>query len=240
MAQAASDAQNPIPFEVVPGVVVDPGRSAAYVMSPAGGIDAIDLDSGRLLWSTMRAAMPLVIAGGRVVAATLPCVSGAGLAAEPDEVGVADEVGVEAVPEACPLRNRDRQRHEGRRGRGRPRVEVNPNTVERLAAILCTVQEIAAVCGCSKDTLERNFAAVIKRGREAGKASLRRAQWKAAQKGNPTMLIWLGKQYLGQRDRPELTGPDADPRPTLEMLDWLMKESPSNGTSDRAAVQYDW
>jgi hypothetical protein len=26
--------------------------------------------------------------------------------------------------------------------------------------------------------------------------------------GNSTMLVWLGKQYLGQRDKNELTGAD--------------------------------
>jgi hypothetical protein len=134
---------------------------------------------------------------------------------------------VEAAREPCAhRREQDSRRPEGKRRRGRPRAEVDPKTVERLAAILCTVEEIATVCGCSKDTLERNFAAVLKRGRDAGRASLRRAQWKAAQKGNPTMLIWLGKQYLGQRDRPEMTGPDADPRPNLEMLDWLIGGDP--------------
>jgi len=65
-------------------------------------------------------------------------------------------------------------------------------------------------------------------------------QFKAALNGNPTMLIWLGKQYLGQRDRPDITGPDGDPRPTLEMLDRLIKESHSNGTGDGAPVEYDW
>lgn len=36
------------------------------------------------------------------------------------------------------------------------------------------------------------------------KTSLRRAQFELAMKGNPTMLIWLGKQYLGQNERTEV------------------------------------
>jgi hypothetical protein len=32
--------------------------------------------------------------------------------------------------------------------------------------------------------------------------SLRRAQFRAAENGNATMLIWLRKQWLGQRDNP--------------------------------------
>jgi hypothetical protein len=50
-------------FEFRPGVVVDQAHARAYVMSPAVAIDAVDLGSGRLLWSTRRAAKPLILAG---------------------------------------------------------------------------------------------------------------------------------------------------------------------------------
>jgi hypothetical protein len=60
--------------------------------------------------------------------------------------------------------------------------------------------EIAAVCKCSVDTLENRFSDIIKEGRETGKMSLRRLQFKAAEKGNPAILIWLGKQHLDQKD----------------------------------------
>jgi len=33
--------------------------------------------------------------------------------------------------------------------------------------------------------------------------SIRRQQYKSAEGGNVTMQIWLGKQYLNQRDRNE-------------------------------------
>jgi hypothetical protein len=68
--------------------------------------------------------------------------------------------------------------------------------------------EIASVVGCSVDTLEKRFSDLIKKGRESGKASLRRQQWALAQKGDKTMLIWLGKQYLGQRDQEPQTYDD--------------------------------
>lgn len=76
--------------------------------------------------------------------------------------------------------------------------------------IQCTEEEIAAVCDVSVDTLERwckrtykrNFAEVFQEKRAGGKASLRRNQWKLSET-NPTMAIWLGKQYLDQTDRRE-------------------------------------
>ena len=40
-----------------------------------------------------------------------------------------------------------------------------------------------------------------KKGFESGKASLRRKQYEVAMGGNCTMLVWLGKQYLGQTDK---------------------------------------
>jgi len=96
----------------------------------------------------------------------------------------------------------------------RPKIEIDEHTVRALASILCTMNEIAAVCKCSVDTLERRFADVIKEAREEGKASLRRAQWQSAQKGNTALLIWLGKQVLGQSDKNiELQG--ILPRPTI-------------------------
>ena len=54
--------------------------------------------------------------------------------------------------------------------------------------------------------MTQNFCGFIKKGMEQGKASLRRMQYGAANKGNVTMQIWLGKQYLGQNDKQEITG----------------------------------
>ena len=40
------------------------------------------------------------------------------------------------------------------------------------------------------------------RGFAAGKMRLRKAQYRKALEGNPVMLIWLGKNVLGQKDDP--------------------------------------
>jgi hypothetical protein len=74
--------------------------------------------------------------------------------------------------------------------------------VEKLAHIQCTHVEIATALGVSVDTLTRNqdFAETFKRGSEGGRKSLRRMQFESANRGNVTMQIWLGKQYLAQTD----------------------------------------
>ena len=87
---------------------------------------------------------------------------------------------------------------------GPPRKPVDTELVEGLAGIGCTMEEISAFAKVSVDTLERRYAEIIKKGRELGKSSLRRMQWKAAEVGNVTMMIWLGKQLLAQRDNFDL------------------------------------
>lgn len=72
-----------------------------------------------------------------------------------------------------------------------------------MAAVGCTVEEIALVIGCNKRTIERRFVAVLEKGRARLRAGLRHKQVQLAMQGDKTMLVWLGKQLLGQKDRTE-------------------------------------
>src|SRR5262245_43139262 len=81
----------------------------------------------------------------------------------------------------------------------RPRKQISPREVELLASCFCTQEEIAEKLGCSVDTLARRFAESYKKGVAAAKTSLRRNQFLLAKK-NAAMAIFLGKNYLGQRD----------------------------------------
>lgn len=90
----------------------------------------------------------------------------------------------------------------------RPKKQVDEALLEKLASIQCTNEELSNMVGVSIDTLLRRYATLIKKARDNGKKSLRRMQWEAAQKGNVTMLIWLGKQYLGQKDKIDFTEDD--------------------------------
>lgn len=95
------------------------------------------------------------------------------------------------------------------KGTGRPLIDIDWSQVEQLCKIQCTQEEIASVVGCSLDTLERRcesetgtpFAEFFAQKKLGGKASLRRNQWKLAQEGNATMLVWLGKNMLDQTDK---------------------------------------
>lgn len=105
---------------------------------------------------------------------------------------------------------------------GRPRVDIDWKVFDRLCHWQCTLEEIAQWFDCSPDTIERavkrekemGFAEYFKKRSAGGKSSLRRAQFRKAIKGGSVpMQIWLGKQYLGQRDLvvQEHTGPGGGP-----------------------------
>ena len=90
---------------------------------------------------------------------------------------------------------------------GRPRKEIDKETFEKLCGIFCTQEEISSFFKCEKSTIERwckrtysrTFADVYKIYTEHGKMSLRRMQFKLAEK-SPAMAIFLGKNMLGQSD----------------------------------------
>lgn len=90
---------------------------------------------------------------------------------------------------------------------GRPRIEIDQAQFEKLCGIQCTEEEIASWFHCSIETLEcwvkrvykTTFLDIYKSLSGFGKISLRRTQFKIAEH-NCSMAIFLGKQYLGQRD----------------------------------------
>lgn len=89
---------------------------------------------------------------------------------------------------------------------------INKTQFESLCSIMCTREEVCAVLNVAdstlwmwcKETYGDSFEKVAERFRNVGKASLRRSQFALAEK-NPTLSVWLGKQYLGQTDKIEET-----------------------------------
>lgn len=93
---------------------------------------------------------------------------------------------------------------------GRPKIDIDQKTFEGLCSIQCTKDEICNIFDINEKTLTRwchdtygeGFYEVYKKKSSTGKASLRRTQFEMS-KTNPTMAIWLGKQFLDQRDKQE-------------------------------------
>lgn len=89
---------------------------------------------------------------------------------------------------------------------------IDKKVFENLCGLQCTLLEICDAFDVEDDTLNSwckstygtTFSEVFKKKRGKGQISLRRMQWKLAEK-NTAMAIFLGKQYLGQKDKIEYT-----------------------------------
>ena len=91
-------------------------------------------------------------------------------------------------------------------------VSIDFDNLEKLCQLQCTLEEVASFFECSVNTLKNRIRDEfgltweeyyrLKQGK--GKIALRRLQFQAAEKGNISMLIFLGKQYLGQSDKQDI------------------------------------
>lgn len=125
---------------------------------------------------------------------------------------------------------------------GRKRIQIDKTEFEKLCFIQCQLSEIAGWFRCSEDTIERwcereygkKFAECFKIYSQGGKISLRRSQFKLAEK-NAGMAIFLGKQYLGQSDNPVTDDPDVVRKINLQIesiADLLNDPMPNVDISD--------
>lgn len=115
---------------------------------------------------------------------------------------------------------------------GRPKKEIDKRMFENMCAIQCTKDEMCAILDIDektltrwcKDTYNEGFSDIYKKKSKVGLMSLRRTQFKIAEK-NASMAIFLGKQYLGQKDTPEIQiGGDGILLELKEALDNVKKD----------------
>lgn len=85
---------------------------------------------------------------------------------------------------------------------GRKKTVIPEEQVLELARLHCTDKEMADFFEVPLSTFTDNFRDIIKKGRLETKQRLRKAQLKMALNGDRTMLIWLGKNILGQSENP--------------------------------------
>lgn len=127
--------------------------------------------------------------------------------------------------------------HEVNKG-GRPRIEFSERDWTQLINLMriqCTRVEICGVLQMDEKTLNRiirergegSFSLLYEKHQDEGKASLRRAQWKAATENlNPAMLIWLGKNVLDQTDRQRVDNTSSDNTTAVRIVRYIL---PANG-----------
>ena len=119
----------------------------------------------------------------------------------------------------------------------RPKIDIDWDMVDKYLISGCSGTEIAGMIGCHPETFYdrcqqdkgTGFTEYSNKKKSKGDGLLRAKQFSMALGGDRGMLIWLGKNRLGQRDDPksqeEFNGKLA------ELLDLLMgskkEESPS-------------
>lgn len=101
----------------------------------------------------------------------------------------------------------------------RPKALTADEATIRLIGGMGKIQATHEECGALLGVCAKTFVAFLanpdvaeayERGKALGRASLRRKQYDMALAGNTTMLVWTGKNILGQTDKlaTELTGKD--------------------------------
>lgn len=86
---------------------------------------------------------------------------------------------------------------------------------------------ISAALGLDDKTFKVHFSEICQQKRAEGKLWLHQQQHAQAQSGNTAMLCFLGKNYLEQSDRQELTGRDGTP--LMSGFADMIKKAVSNG-----------
>ena len=122
----------------------------------------------------------------------------------------------------------------------RPLKEIDKGEFEKLCALQCTEAEICQWFGVAEKTLNswckrtyrESFSQIFRQKRGKGKIALRRAQMQAALGGNTSLLIFLGKQYLGQSERVSAS-PDIDDAQTEDALSKSLREFAEGLESDK-------
>ena len=80
----------------------------------------------------------------------------------------------------------------------RPRIEIDPKQVEAFTRLGSPASEIADFLGVSESTIRRKFTKELAKSRAVRRMKLREFQWNQAKEGSVPMLIFLGKEELGQ------------------------------------------
>ena len=118
---------------------------------------------------------------------------------------------------------------------GRPRIELDPKQAKIFGYFRATYDTMAEQIGCHVDTIraamqdeDSEFSKAYKKGFSSMKMKLSEAQVKSAiEEHNPTLLVWLGKQYLDQKDNP-MHDEDVNKNYTVILVPKKQAESDNN------------
>ncbi|MDH4127146.1 MAG: hypothetical protein OEV44_00220 [Spirochaetota bacterium] len=125
----------------------------------------------------------------------------------------------------------------------RPKANIDWKIVDQLLEASCEGTEIAAYIGIDNDTLYKRcktdnkmcFSEYLQQKKAKGDSMLKTKQFKIAMEGDKAMLIWLGKQRLGQKDRHDHTSNDKE----LKVLTITEREARIKEIKEKLGIKED-
>lgn len=116
-------------------------------------------------------------------------------------------------------KRRNTPRERAPKATGRPPVDISAETIEGMASVGASIEDVADFLEVSRATIDRRFAKLFHKHKAGKRIRLQQAQFAQAvgrragydKQGvmqpaiapNPSMQIWLGKQWLKQSDKVE-------------------------------------
>ena len=113
---------------------------------------------------------------------------------------------------------------------GRDKTHIDPEEVEKLAALGVTTLEMSDFFGIHESTLKYNFKRELTKGRSQLKITLRRSMLQNAHNMNASVQIFLAKNLLGMADQPVNQVDD-------NVLPWVEAETNTNKDSGKIEIQ---
>ncbi len=98
---------------------------------------------------------------------------------------------------------------------GRPRLNIDPEQVRKLAGLGLTQKDIASFVGCSQSLISLRFSSFYDLGVTQSKKSLRAMMWKEARGGSAPITLRLDQRLFGPLQRKQAV----DDAEVLEALD---------------------
>lgn len=120
---------------------------------------------------------------------------------------------------------------------GRPRMVLDAKQaaeiVYELAMIQCTLAEIGHVMHIDPSTVLRKYGEIVAHGKDHGKMSVRRMQYRKAMEGSVPMLQWLGKFWLGQRETESSSEHISEAKAIFDRLEGMATKEAVHAESDK-------
>jgi len=94
--------------------------------------------------------------------------------------------------------------------RGRPPIKLDEAQISEWISKGYTVEWVADYFDVAISTLYLNYSDALRKGRVRRDGCLQAKQLEVAMSGDRTMMVWMGKQFLKQKDKIETSESNGD------------------------------